>query len=123
VGRGVSRGQRGELENAYWTFFCNFSKNIPSRMPSTGTLGRVALVRTDVSEEYITSIIRVTRIGVLWLLVTANAVPTSLIHFTPMMEAIRFFETSVITRATRRKIQEYELFLVTAVKTSNLTWN
>jgi hypothetical protein len=33
------------------------------RMPSSGTLRRVALVRTDVSEELIASIIRVTRIG------------------------------------------------------------
>jgi hypothetical protein len=32
-------------------------------MPSSGMLRRVALVRTDVSEERITSIIRVTRIG------------------------------------------------------------
>jgi hypothetical protein len=30
---------------------------------SSGVLGRVALVRTDISEERITSIIRVTRIG------------------------------------------------------------
>jgi hypothetical protein len=33
------------------------------RMKSSGMLRRVALVRTDVSEELITSIIRVTRIG------------------------------------------------------------
>jgi demethoxyubiquinone hydroxylase (CLK1/Coq7/Cat5 family) len=32
-------------------------------MPSSGTLRRVALVRTDVSEENIASIMRVTRIG------------------------------------------------------------
>jgi hypothetical protein len=32
-------------------------------MPSSGMLRRVALVRTDVSEERSTSIIRVTRIG------------------------------------------------------------
>jgi hypothetical protein len=39
-------------------------------------------------------------------LVTANAVPSSLIVFTLMMEAIRSFETSVITRATRHHIPE-----------------
>jgi hypothetical protein len=33
------------------------------RMPSSGMLCRVALVKTDVSVERITSIIRVTRIG------------------------------------------------------------
>jgi hypothetical protein len=32
-------------------------------MPYSGMLRRVALVRTDVSEEHITSIIRVTRMG------------------------------------------------------------
>jgi hypothetical protein len=32
-------------------------------MGSTGMLRRVALVRTEVSEEHITSIIRMTRIG------------------------------------------------------------
>jgi hypothetical protein len=43
-------------------------------MPSSGMLRRVALVRTDVSEECITSIIRVTRIGELGttLAVTSN---------------------------------------------------
>jgi hypothetical protein len=43
-------------------------------MPSSGMLGRVALVRTDVSEERITPIIRVTRIGKLGttLAVTSN---------------------------------------------------
>jgi hypothetical protein len=32
-------------------------------MPSSGMLRRVALVRTDISEEHIASIIRFTRIG------------------------------------------------------------
>jgi hypothetical protein len=43
------------------------------RMPSSGTLRRVALVITDVSEERSASIIRVTRIGELGTLpVTSN---------------------------------------------------
>jgi hypothetical protein len=43
-------------------------------MPSSGMLRRVALVRTDVSEESISSIIRVKRIGELGttLAVTAS---------------------------------------------------
>jgi hypothetical protein len=65
----------------------------------------VALVRTDVSEEHITSIIRVTRIALLRLVVTAD-VPSSLILLTLMMVAIRLTETSVLTRATRRNIPE-----------------
>jgi hypothetical protein len=42
-------------------------------MPSSGMLRRVALVRTDVSEERIASIIKVTRIGELGTLsMTSN---------------------------------------------------
>jgi hypothetical protein len=43
----------------------------------------VALVRTDVSEESIASIIRNTILSVLQLLVTDKVVPTSLIIFHP----------------------------------------
>jgi hypothetical protein len=40
------------------------SQNLPlTRMASSGMLGRVAFVRTDVSRERSASIIRVTRIG------------------------------------------------------------
>jgi hypothetical protein len=44
------------------------------RMPSSGMLCRVAVVRTEVSEELIASIIKVTRIGELWttLALTSN---------------------------------------------------
>jgi hypothetical protein len=48
----------------------------------------VSFVRTDDSEERIASIIRVKEMSALQLLVTANVVPSSLIFFTLMMEAI-----------------------------------
>jgi hypothetical protein len=89
-------------------------------------LRRVALVRTDVSEELSASIIRVTWIDELGtlaelatdaryeeiqrrmrrLLVTANVVPSPPILATLMMVALSSFETSILTRATRRKIPE-----------------
>jgi hypothetical protein len=59
-------------------------------MMSSGMLRRVALVRTDVSEDHSASFIRMTRIGEL---VT--------------MEALSSSETSVLTRATRRNIPEH----------------
>jgi hypothetical protein len=57
-------------------------------MQSLGMLSRVALVRSDVSEERNTSTIRVTRIGELLLLVLANVVQSGPILVT-LMEAIR----------------------------------
>jgi hypothetical protein len=57
----------------------------------------VALARTDVSQERISSIIRVEGIGELGatsdLLVTANIVPGSVILSTLMMEVIHSSET------------------------------
>jgi hypothetical protein len=78
-------------------------------MASSGTLRRVALVRTDVSEEIRATFIRVTRIGDSPILVTL------------MMEALNSSETSVLTRVIRRNIPEDDILHVTAVKTSNLT--
>jgi hypothetical protein len=75
-------------------------------MASSGMLRRVALVKTDDSEELSISIIRVTRIGELRtltlflrsvrrLLVTANVVPTPIL-VTLMKEALRSSKTSVL---------------------------
>jgi hypothetical protein len=90
------------------------------RMPSSGMLRRVALVRTDVSEEPIVSIIRVTRIGevshliflrsVRRLLLKANVVPSSQLPVTLMMETLVSSETSVPTRAAQRNIPEDGIF-------------
>jgi hypothetical protein len=75
----------------------------------------VALVRHDISEKRIASIIRMKKISellrrnfrsILQLLVIAEDVPSSLILVTLMMEAIFSSETSVLTRATRRYIPE-----------------
>jgi hypothetical protein len=60
--------------------------------------------------------------SVLRLLVTDNVFPSSPILFTLMMEALGFSETSVLAVATRRNIPAKSFFIVTAVKTTNLTY-
>jgi hypothetical protein len=98
-------------------------------MSSSGMLHHVAVVRTDVSEERVTSIIRVRRIGELGILLavtasscifslqcplsihktkllTANVVPSSLNLVALMMEVTRSSETSILTRATWHNIPE-----------------
>jgi hypothetical protein len=69
-------------------------------MPSYGLLCLVALVRTDVSEEFVflRSMHR--------LLVRANVVPSPLILVTLMMKVLSTSETSVVTRVTWRNIPE-----------------
>jgi hypothetical protein len=80
---------------------------------------RVALVRTNVSEDPIASIARVTRINEIRSMValpsnrstvmrdiSANVVPSTLILVTLIMEAIRCSETYVLTRGTWRNISE-----------------
>jgi hypothetical protein len=87
----------------------------------------VALVRTDVSEECIPSVIKAERFSelgttllflrsVLQLLVTANIVPSLLIPSTLMMEVIHSTETLVLTTATPLHILKMAFFLVTPRK-------
>jgi hypothetical protein len=97
--------------------YLRFTQRWLWRMASSGMLHRVALVRTDVSEEFRASIIRVTRIVELGttLAVTSNVVPSSPIHVTLMMEKLRSSETSFLTRATRRNFQEVAIPGITIV--------
>jgi hypothetical protein len=98
-------------------------------------LRRVALVRTDVSEELSASFIRVTKIGELGTtlavtsnrrtqrrLVTASVVPRSPILVTLMKEALSSSETSVLKQPYDVTSQKTPFFIVTAVKTSSLKY-
>jgi uncharacterized membrane protein len=74
----------------------------------------VALSRTDVSEERIASGIRVRRVGAIGTTLSATSNRSMLrrntmrspIVVTLTVQAIRFSETSVLTRATRRNNPE-----------------
>jgi hypothetical protein len=95
-------------------------------MVSSGMLRRVALVRTDASEDLSASFIRVTRIGELGTTLATDAryeeipscvVPSSPILVTLMKEALRSSETSALTRATRRNIPEDAILQITCYLT------
>jgi hypothetical protein len=73
-------------------------------MPSSGVWRRVALVRTDVSEERIATIIMVK--GMSELHHCTNIFPSSLILVTLLMEVIRSSDTSLFARDTVRHILE-----------------
>jgi hypothetical protein len=69
----------------------------------------MSLVRTDVSEDCIASIMRVKRIGEPGTILAVASycfVPSSPIHITLMTEAIRSSEMSVLTRVTARHISK-----------------
>jgi hypothetical protein len=109
---------------------------LPWRIPSSGTL-QVVLVRTDVSEEYIASIIRVRRIyklvttsvltsnwstflrGLLRLLVVSNVVPSSPILVILVMEVVVPLKHWFLQEPHGVSPQKMTLFIVTAIKISN----
>jgi hypothetical protein len=103
-------------------------------MTSPGMLHRMALVRTDVSEEHITFIIWVTIVelgttlavnskpcSVHRFLVTATVLPSSPILVTLMKEALSSSESRFLQESLGVTSQKTPFFIVTAVKTSNLT--
>jgi hypothetical protein len=106
-------------QSEYKLLLCVDSKEMlnicKGRMPSAGMLRRLALVKTDGSEERSVSIIKVTRIRELGTLpVTSN-------RRTLMMEALGSFETSILTRTTRRNIPEDGILHSHHHGTSNIT--
>jgi hypothetical protein len=72
-------------------------------------LRRVAVLRTDVLEEYSASIIWVTRIGKLVKLEVISNLTNSPILVALIMKAIRSSETSVLKTVTRCNIPEGEI--------------
>jgi hypothetical protein len=93
-------------------------------MPSSEMLCRVARVGTDVSEKRFASINRVTRFGELgWLAVTSNR-STHILMFPASRifdGAIRYTETSVLTRTTWRNISDDGILQSYRLENLNLT--
>jgi hypothetical protein len=83
-------------------------------MASSGMLRRVALVRTDVSEELDISS-QCAR-----LIVIASVVPSSPIFVALIKEGLSSSETSVLTKPHGVASQKTPFFIVTAVNSSNL---
>jgi hypothetical protein len=81
---------------------------IELRKPSAGMFCHVAVVRTHVSEEHITSIIRVTRISELGTMLAVTGNQSTL-------------QRSTLQEPHPITFQKAAFFIVTAVKTSNLT--
>jgi hypothetical protein len=75
-------------------------------MPSSGMLRHVAVVRTDLSEDCSSSIIKVTRISELGATLAVTRNRCTLRRNTLMMEALRSSKTLVLTRATCCNIPE-----------------
>jgi hypothetical protein len=78
------------------------------RMPSPGILCRVALVRTDVSEDRIAFIVRLRRLGELGIRLAVNS-------------NRRKLRRKLLQEPREVTPQKTPFFVVTAVKTSNLT--
>jgi hypothetical protein len=91
-------------------------------MPFSVMLRRVALVRTDVSEEHSASIIRVRRFGELGITLAVTSNRRTLRSFT-MYSNISYVppKLRLLQETHGLTSQKTEFFIVTAVKTSNLT--
>jgi hypothetical protein len=119
---------QGNISSNHWPQMWSYPGYFFKKIAYSGVLRLAALVRTYVSKEHGASLIRVTRIGGLGtilavtinrralrflflrslrrLIVTATVVPSSPFLATLMTEALRSFQTSLLTGATRRCIPE-----------------